>query len=89
GYAPEGVSYHIMLLDQAGLISADKADYVDGRGEYYYGQNLTWSGHEFIDNAKNQDLWNRVKGAAKEKGVQLSFEAIKKLMSNALDQMLS
>jgi DNA-binding transcriptional ArsR family regulator len=47
GHSPEEVSYHVKLLDEAGLIEAE--DLTDTAGFDVRPKRLTWSGHEFID----------------------------------------
>lgn len=39
--------------------------------------HLTWAGHEFLDAARNETVWNKVKGQLKDKGVSWSFELLK------------
>jgi hypothetical protein len=56
GHSAEDVGYHVNLLIEAG--------YLAGKGgmETIPAMNkLTWQGHEFIDNIKNDDIWSKVK----------------------------
>ena len=38
---------------------------------------LTWEGHEFLDAARDQGLWDRVKAAGSDHAVGMSFELMK------------
>jgi hypothetical protein len=68
----ETVSYHMQILDQAGLI---KATCVKGfsEGLSCVAFSMTWDGHEFLDKIRRDTMWNKVKGILREKGIDLSF----------------
>lgn len=67
GYTEENVSYHIYLLDQAGLIEAavQKHHNTGIKGLAY---NLTWSGHELLDAIRDSDIWRETKSIVKQTG---------------------
>ena len=72
------ISYHVMLLHQAGLIHAfdfSGDEFTDWRPAY-----LTWQGHEFLEAAKDDTRWNRAKSQFKDKGVPLVFDVLKSLL---------
>ncbi len=87
GYNPEVVSYHIYIMEEAGLIEATcfKSSNAPIR---CIASSLTWDGHEFLDKIKNETIWVKVKNQIKTKGLDLSFEVIKiaatKVVENAL-----
>ena len=54
---PEEISYHVMLLAEAGLIEAKKI--CDGGA--WLPMRLTWEGHEFLDAARNDTVWKKTK----------------------------
>jgi hypothetical protein len=56
GYELPQIHYHVRLLHDAGLIEADEI--VPGQ---WWPERMTWAGHEFLDAARNDDLWNEVK----------------------------
>lgn len=62
GYELIQIHYHVRLLNDAGLIEADEI--VPGQ---WWPERMTWSGHEFLDAARNEDLWREMK-AKVEKG---------------------
>jgi hypothetical protein len=64
-----------MLLDQAGLVQMDLMTYDGGALRTPVG--LTWAGHEFLDAARNNSVWNKAKSAIVEKGGAVSFEILK------------
>lgn len=75
-YDEETVSYHIYLLEQAGLIEAIVKKH-HNTGIFALASNLTWSGHEFLDAIRDESVWNKIKSIAKEKGIDMPFEIVK------------
>lgn len=88
GYSEEAVSYHIHLLYQAGLISATISATLNGPISGI-ATSLTWDGHEFLDTIRTTKSWNRIKEFLLEKGLDMSFEAIKKAGSYVIENVLS
>lgn len=62
GYDAEIVNYHTQLLSQSNLI---------------INNFLTWEGHEFLDKIRQQTAWNKIKTIVRDKGLDLSYEALK------------
>ena len=58
-YPAEAVSYHIQLLDEAGLIEAYDASTLNSFN--WYPKRLTWYGHEFLDSTRNENVWEETK----------------------------
>lgn len=58
GIDPKIVSYNVSKLYEAGLVSAIKFDLL--QGPVWSPMSLTWSGHEFLDAARNETVWQRV-----------------------------
>jgi Hypothetical protein (DUF2513) len=48
--------YHLQLLHDAGLIEASEV--MPGQ---WWPERITWSGHEFLDAARNEDLWQETR----------------------------
>ena len=71
------VSYHVMLLSEAGLIKARDLGTV---GFAWYPTRLTWQGHEFLDAARNNGLWERAKRIALDKTGGLSLELLQTVL---------
>jgi hypothetical protein len=81
------VGYHIGLLHEAGLLKA-----IDARsfGNIYawIAQSLTWDGHEFLDSIRSDTVWQKVKGQAASKGVDLTFDTIKAIAAAVMKGLL-
>jgi hypothetical protein len=55
------VSYHVLIMHEAGLIVAEESPFSDNTD--WEPKRLTWAGHEFLDNARNDTIWRRAKDA--------------------------
>jgi hypothetical protein len=63
----EEISYHVRLLDEAGLLAA-----LDTGGmDFFRWQplRLTYRGHEFLDTVRDEEIWRRTKAGAEKAGV--------------------
>jgi hypothetical protein len=85
GYEEQEVVYHIILLKEASLIEA--ATEQDNSGKLYAEpRRLTWQGHEFLDNARDDTNWQNAKKFVKDKGGSLTFEVIKGVLAQLARQ---
>jgi len=78
GASEEDVSYHVKLLDQAGLLEAD--DVSGGSAFEWKPSSLTWTGHEFLDAARDDMRWNAAKNSVLSKAGNLSFDLMKEAL---------
>ena len=66
-YSHEEIHHHLRLLAEAGFIIAEN---VSGLGSIdQMPERITWEGYEFLDAARNENIWSEFKGALKEKGL--------------------
>lgn len=80
----QSVSYNMKLLIEADLIDGTCAR----GGLMCVAKSMKWEGHELLDKIRSQTVWNQVKTMAREKGISLSFEAVKMLGTTALKHYL-
>jgi len=59
GRSRDEISYHVMLMHQAGLIDAWDCSSVDEI--CWYPKDLTWEGHEFLEAARDPARWQKAK----------------------------
>jgi hypothetical protein len=80
GYEKDVILKHLELLEEAGLIKASflRANQVGVVSAHV--ERLTWSGHEFLDAARNDTLWNKAKGIVGEKAGTVSFAILQILL---------
>jgi DNA-binding transcriptional ArsR family regulator len=75
GYELPSVYYHVRLLNDAGLIEADEL--VPGQ---WWPERMTWAGHEFLDAARSDELWNEVKDQVLRGGGSAPFDLFHELL---------
>ena len=85
-YTEEQISYHVMLLNQAGFIGAVEKSTLSKF--CWKPTNLTWEGQKFIDAAKDDKLWNKFKKHIKDKGAAIALETGKTLLIEWAKQKL-
>ena len=61
------VSYHVMLLHEAGLILG--TDSSSDEGLEWFPKRLTYKGHEFLETVRDGEVWRRTKEGAEKAGV--------------------
>lgn len=88
GVAPEVAAYHMRLLMDAGLAEGGGRASMPGAAEYRFICSLTWAGHELLDSIRRDTVWNRVKTVARDKGIDLTFEAVKAIAKAVIAGML-
>lgn len=49
---------------------------------------LTWEGHNFLDNAKNETIWKKVMADAEDKGMSLSMSVLNRLLGKAAEKYM-
>lgn len=78
-YSAEEVSHHIAIMYDANLIDARESK--KGLSGKWVARRLKWEGHDFLDAAKNETVWNKAKEEVKKKGGMFSIEILKKILS--------
>ena len=78
GYEREQLSYHFELMAEAGLI---KGFDVGAANVGWLPQRMTWDGHEFLDAARNEEHWSRVRGMIDETVESAPFDTWKAILS--------
>jgi Hypothetical protein (DUF2513) len=78
---------HAFLLQEAGYVSALHCSNLDA-GNVMLGPELSWAGHDLLDTLRSKPVWERIKTTAKEKGVELTFDAVKALGKVALEYVI-
>lgn len=71
-YDEQVVSYHVMMLAEAGFLEAMD---VSVKGELaWYPRRLTYSGHEFVATIRDGEVWGKTKSVAgKVGGASVAF----------------
>jgi hypothetical protein len=88
GYTEEQVRYHLYLLYDAGLVHGRVESAAIDRYPRIRVVCLTWHGHEFADNARNDQTWKKAIQVVGEKLGSASFEAVSSLLAQLVKQAL-
>ena len=83
GYELPAIHYHVELLHEAGLIRADEL--VPG---CWWPERLTWEGHEFVDVARSDVLWDRVRRRVESSVGSAPFSLWQQLLLQAARDVL-
>jgi hypothetical protein len=78
---------HVLLLWKAHFLSG--IDATSNSGSALLSPDLTWEGHDLLETMRSQAVWERIKTVAKDKGIELTFDAVKALGKLALDLVLA
>ena len=74
------VAYHVMLLHQAGLVTAKDLCTNGPDGFDWRPKSLTWQGHEFLEAARNDTIWHKAVGKMVEVTGGVSLDVLKDLL---------
>ena len=75
GYSEEEINYYVLLAHEAGLI--DAADLTTMDGVCWKPKRLTYQGHEFLDSARSDTVWNKAKEKLLTTTGTITLEALK------------
>lgn len=84
----EEIQYNLKLMIDAGLIEGEDVSTFESSDTLI--QSLTWAGHDFLDAARNQNVWNKADDQAKKKGSKLKelpFDVAKALLIASSKQL--
>jgi hypothetical protein len=74
-------SYHVAILIEGGLVRGDVSDGPNLQPMAGSIFRLTWHGHEFLDAARNDTVWQKTTGTVRAKGLSLTFDLLKELLA--------
>lgn len=82
GFTELEVKYHLVLMDQAGLIRCERivSSSTSDRIIDVLPFGLSWKGHEFLESARNEEIWNKAKSVSKARLGSISFEILSTLL---------
>lgn len=79
-YGREVVAGHVAILLDAKLIEGEVVRNEVGIPVASVILRLTWAGHEFLDNARNDTVWNKVTATIKNAATTASFEVLVEML---------
>lgn len=87
GYDFREINYNIKLSKDAGLLDVTHITYKPD-GDDYLIKSLTYAGHDFIDQIRNDNVWTKTKKTLFDKIGTLTFEAIKTVSASIIKSLL-
>lgn len=88
GYSQETIGGHVRLLFNAGFCEGKTMPIAGSTFPIYMITGLTWAGHDFLDDIRNESVWAGVKETLKRFGGDASLEVIKSLAAQAAIEFL-
>lgn len=85
-YSKEDIVYTIKMLKNAGYINAQFCGYDDQ--QIYYVSSLTWNGHQFLDNIRDNTVWKKTKSIL-SKFTSVSLEITSQVASQVIANLIS
>ena len=81
------VAYTLLRLSEADFITIITDEDLSGNIDIFV-KSLTWKGHEFLDNIRNNNTWNKVKKVASDVGAD-SLSALQKIAINVISASIT
>ncbi len=84
GRSETEISYHIALLDDAGLLHGQDRTAI---GVFRWSAGtLTWAGHEFVESVRDDAVWKEALAITARSGGGTGFELLKKALMQVLEK---
>ena len=87
-YSVEEIAYHLEIMKDAGLLVVDVHRFMGGDLPLIHLKRMTWEGHEFLDAARNEPLWNQATEEVLKPTGGLVFEILKAYLLKLVEQAL-
>ena len=79
GYTHDNLTEHMRLMHEAGLIEGIAAYSIEHKLKWVE-LRLTWSGHDFIDSARNEAVWSEALGTVRTQIGTVAFAVLKDVL---------
>lgn len=79
---------HAALLVAGGFLTGNLFQYAERTSPIVGAPELTWAGHDLLDTLRSKPVWEKIKTTASEKGIELTFDAVKALGKLALAALI-
>ena len=84
GHNETEISYHIALLDDAGLLHGQDRSAI---GVFRWSAGaLTWAGHEFVEAVRDDSVWKEALAINAKSGGGMVFEILNKALMQVLEK---
>ncbi|WP_020404480.1 DUF2513 domain-containing protein [Gracilimonas tropica] len=82
GYNEETIGYHVWLLGDGGYLDITTNETAGGSFAHVQVNEIKWKGQEFIDAARNQNIWEKFKVKVVEKGGSIPFSIATEVLTS-------
>ena len=86
-YEKEQIAHHCKLIYEANLIDDYSEKYASNDLYLYSVGALTWEGHDFLDQIRQDTIWNKIKNVITRKGLPVSIDIIKSIATSIISSM--
>jgi Hypothetical protein (DUF2513) len=87
GYDEPQIDYHLELLIEEKLVIGQVQRMREPLSPIILIEKLSWSGHEFLDNARNESVWEKTKTIVAEKGGSVSVGILTQVLTSVTKQL--
>ena len=84
-YSEEEIGYHCLLLSEADLILAADSTSISSMTPTAIPIRITWSGYEFLDNARDERIWSRAKQSISSASFSVWTSVLTKYVMQSLE----
>ena len=91
GYDRDQIYLHVELMEERGLVDASIAHGSDGPGHRILAcriRRLTWEGHDFLEMARRNDIWERAKKMCLKESGGLAIDILKDCLTRLIKQQI-
>ena len=82
------ILYDMALCIEAGLVEGNIVKDGNGHPAATAAIRLTWKGHEFLDAARNDNVWKKALAQVKKTGGHVTLAALEELLKHLAKQSL-
>lgn len=77
GVAPAVFSFHVIWMDEAGLLKAVKQEHISQDPPKARALRLTWEGCDFLDSVRDKTLWEKARQDIIKPSASFTFGILK------------
>jgi hypothetical protein len=88
GYDSSQINYHLQLLVEAELAVGKVLNYLGNERSTIVIEKLSWEGCNFLDDARNESVWQKTMEIVKDKGGSVSVGVLIQLLASVSKQLV-
>ena len=88
GYSENQVIYHVRQLISGGYIDGEVIDSIGCQGSGLFIRRLSWNGHQFVENSRNDTIWRKSKEFVLSKTGGITIDLLSEALKHLAEQSL-